>query len=278
VLRRSGWTLHEMVVSLSVMGAVLALVAHHASSQRRLHEALREAIAVREQVTEAGAIAERVVWAVSPLGGDVLAALDSVLEIRMPFGAAAVCASAPGRVTIPAPSQARGNALSAFSDTPEAGDHVAALFHDSLGTTWLNLRAAASPIADVCARFPGGSSGWTIALVEPIVVPPGSALRFARPVRLSLYRASDARWYLGAKEWNEALQRFNAIQPIAGPLRRYDAEVSRSGLAFVYRDARGAGLPAPVETSRIATVTILARGAAADGDSVSVVVSLRNAR
>jgi hypothetical protein len=124
-------------------------------------------------------------------------------------------------------------------------------------------------------------------------VPAGTALRFLRPLRLSLYRASDNRWYLGAKDWNGAAQRFNAIQPLAGPLQPYSADPTKTGLHFGYRDSQDAELPEPVETNRIASVTIVARGestrpvhvaglsSASSGrylDSTAVTIGLRNSR
>jgi hypothetical protein len=275
-LNRGGWTLHEMLISLCVMGGVFALVAHQATTQTRLYTGIQQATLAREHRAQASSIAGRILWSLSPEARDLTVAMDSALQVEMSIGASVVCASAPGMVIMAGPVSQRGAVVAAFSDTPEPGDGVAALFHDSLGTTWLTFRVASAPTAAPCARFPA-FPGWQLTLVEPIQLPEGAALRVLRPLRLSLYRASDNRWYLGAKEWNGEQQRFNTIQPIAGPYDRYDRDPARSGFAFRYLDRLGHELHAPFDAARVATVTIAARSTVGQRtDSGSVTVSLRN--
>ena len=267
-----------MLISLCVMGGVFAIVAHQASTQTRLYTSLQQAALAREHRVQASAIGNRILWSLAPQAGDVTVALDSALQIDMPIGSSVVCGSDSGAVTIAAPSAERGPVLAAFSDTPEPGDRMSALFHDSLGTTWLGVRLAAPPATAPCHRFPA-SSGWRLVLMEPIQLPHGAALRLVRPFRLSLYRASDNRWYLGAKEWNAAQQRFNTIQPIAGPYLAYHADPRQSGFAFRYLDSAGQELSAPVDPSRIAAIAIAARSVVGmASDSGLVTLSLRNVR
>ena len=275
---RTGSTLHEMLISLCVMGGIFGLVAHQATTQRRLYAGIQNATVVRENRAQAQAIAERILWGVAPQAGDVVVALDSALQIQTEIASSVVCASVPGSVTIVAPSLQRGNALAGASDTPEAGDLLAALFHDSTGTTWLSFRIASAPVIAACARFPT-ERGWTFGIVEPLALPQGAAIRVVRPLRLSLYRASDSRWYLGAKEWNGAANRFNSIQPVSGPYGAYATDPWRSGLAFLYRDRFGALLTAPIDAGRIASVSIVVRSSGStSADSGSVSVALRNVR
>ena len=277
-MSRRGWTLHETLISLCVMSGVFAIVAHQASTQTRLYSGIRQSALAREHRAQANAIAGRILWSVAPQAGDVTVALDSALQIDMPIGASVVCESAPGLVVMAAPAAQRGAVLSAFSDTPEPGDRLVALFHDSLGTTWLNFRLASAPTSVPCARFPS-SPGWQFALAEPVELPSGAALRLLRPLRLSVYRASDGRWYLGAKEWNGEQQRFNTIQPIAGPYDKYDRDTGASGFVFRYADPSGAPLIAPFDAARVARISITTRSSVGQvTDSGTVTVSLRNVR
>ncbi len=283
-----------MLISMCVLSGVIALAAHMATEQLRFFRGVGDAAGVRGQVGQASAIVASVLWSVSPRAGDIVVAQDSALEIRMVTGTAVVCASDPGRLTIPAPVTARGNALSAFVETPEAGDRVWMLFDDSLGTSWLAFRVAGSATAGgSCPTFPQVAATWTLSLQEPVVAPLGAPLRFARPFRLSLYRGSDNRWYLGARDWNGESGQFNTIQPVAGPLSAYSANRTSTGLFLVYRDAAGAELSSPVETSRICSVSVISRavslrpvrvrgtGSASPAvfeDSTVVTVALRNSR
>jgi hypothetical protein len=275
-MSRPGWTLHEMLISLCVMGGVFAIVAHQATTQLRLYSGIARTTVARENRQQASAIGERILWSISPQAGDLMVADDSALQLQMPIGVSVVCSSGPGTVTMVAGTSQRGNVLAAFSDMPETGDRMAALFHDSLGATWVTVRLASAPSAASCTRF-AASSGWQVALIEPLELPPGAALRLMRPLRLSLYRASDSRWYLGAKEWNGAQSRFNTIQPVAGPFSSYHPDQARSGLAFLYADRNGQLLEAPVDPALVARISIHVR-THQPPDSGIVSVALRNAQ
>lgn len=269
-----------MLISLGVMSGVMALAAHMASGQLRFFRDASEAVALRNQVGQASAIAASILWGASSVEGDISIALDSAIEVHMPTGASMTCESAPGRVVVPTASGIRGNALTSFTNPPDAGDRMHVLFADTLGTTWLTLHVATPPVpGGLCGHFPGVSETWVVALQELVLVPPGAPLRFTRPLRLSLYRGSDQRWYMGAKDWNGAAQRFNSIQPVAGPLMPYAHDAATTGLLFVYRDGDGVELEHPVDTRRIASITVVSRAASARAqDSSAVAVALRNAR
>jgi hypothetical protein len=276
-MKHGGWTLHEMLISLTILGCVMGFSAHAARSQLRFFQGTAELSALRTQANHASAIPARALWAVSSTAGDLTIAQDTALEFHMPIGSSFACESAPGRIAIASATE-RGNTLASFSETPGPGDRLAALFADSASGTWLTLHIADAPQgAGVCASFPAFQETTTVILVEPIVVPIGAPLRFTRPVRFSLYRGSDGRWFLGMRDWSAESQRLNAIQPVAGPLRSYSAYPGQTGLRFVYRDASGAELQEPVDPGRVASVTILSRSASARfEDSSAVTVALRN--
>ncbi len=279
-MTRKGWTLHEMIISLVVLGGVLALAAHVASGHLRLFREIGEAAALRRQVGQASAVAVAILSHASAAGGDIALALDSAIEIHSPIGTALTCGADAGRVVIPASDARAGNTLAAFAEPPRPGDGLYAFFDDSVGATWLAFHVAAgiSPAAG-CAHFPGVASVWTLELREQVVIPAGAPLRFTRPIRLSIYRGGDSKWYLGARDWNGADGRFNIVQPVAGPLRPYHTDPDSTGLLFIYRDAAGATLEAPFDPARIASITITARAAASRfDDSGTLTVALRNAQ
>jgi hypothetical protein len=276
VNNRVGWTLHEMLISLCVMSGILAVVAHQAASQIRLYGGIQQASFAGENRMQAQAIAERMLWPIAPQAGDLTLAQDSALQLQLPIGSSVVCSATPGAVTVAAGSTQRGSVLAGFSDMPEAGDRIAALFHDSTGTTWLTFRISSAPMTASCARFPVAPA-WQLSIIEPIAIPAGAAVRFVRPLRLSLYKSSDSRWFLGAREWNNASDRFNTIQPVSGPYTRYDEDPYRSGLAFLYYSRTGERLEAPVDPSRVGGISIVVRASTTSkSDSGVVSVVLRN--
>lgn len=281
-----------MLISLTILSAVLGLATHAATRHTRLFRGIDELAVARDHATHTSAIGDRILWGVSPAGGDLLAAHDTALEVRMPVGSAVACDGWAGRVVVPAPTAAPGHTLAAFLDTPQPGDRIAALFSDSLGSTWMTLHVATSPVAAACARFPGVAEAWSITTNEQVTIPSGAILRFSRPLRLAMYRASDSRWYLGAREWNAEGQAFHSIQPVVGPLQPPSSDESVTGFLIVYRDATGSRVLPPFDPAQVASVTIVTRtltGAPVRveglagfgmrrGDSSTVTIALRNAR
>jgi len=289
---RRGWTLHEMIISLAVTGAVLAIAVHAAMGQLRFFDGVTRLSTLRSQLMQTTLIPRALVWSSSTIAGDILVAQDTALELNTVTGSSVVCESAAGWIIVPLPLSA-GNTLSAFAESPQPDDRIAALLEDSMGVTWINLRVAAAPVSGAgCARY-AATGGWTIALAEQLVVPPGTLLRFLRPVRLSTYRASDGRWYLGARDWNAVTHRFNTVQPIAGPVDAPNSSPGAAGLRFEYFDSTGAELAGVGEPRAIAAIGISARsrsaapvrmqGAATDAagrvaDSARVLFAMRNVR
>lgn len=258
---RRGWTLHEMLLSMTVIGVILTVAVQVSVSQQRLFRGASDVASVHSQAGGAAAIAASLLRNVAPQAGDIVVAVDSAIEIQAPIGTAVVCGSAPGSITIPSSAPASGNALGSFIEPPEADDRVLAYWEDSLPGAWRDFTATEPALAgDVCSLSLPASSTWRIALREAAAPPVGSAVRMTRGLRLSLYRASDGFSYLGARDWNGDSQRFNTIQPVAGPLDPYSADKTRTGLLFSFRDRAGVELPMPVEVGRIASVRIVARG------------------
>jgi hypothetical protein len=247
-----------MLISLCVLGIVVGLASHAAFGQLRFFRGVGEVVQLRTQIGHAGAVAASMLRTVG-VGSDILVALDSAIEFRATIGSAFTCTTDSGRVTVPGPAQERGNTLAAFAETPRSGDELFAWASDSVSEGWIALQVGASPFsAATCQRF-GSVDGSAIPLREPIFLKAGASLRFTRRWRLSLYRASDDRWYLGAREWNGATGSFNTIQPVAGPLAPHSADPLTSGLTFEYRDDTGLRLAPPAPPARIASVSVTTR-------------------
>lgn len=251
---RRGWTLHEMIVSLVVAGGIVALAASAATGQLRFFRGAGEVSALRIQLTQGAMVASNVLRDVGSRH-DIHVAQDSAIELSVTIGSAITCASDTGRLRVTRP-QPSGATLASFIEEPQPGDAVHAFVSDSIAG-WIRLTVAAAPLPVPCVRFPE-SAGWQIALAEPFVVPAGAPVRFTRRTRLSHYRASDGRWYVGLREWNAPLARFNAIQPVAGPFAPYSP--TASGIQFDYRDEAGVLLELPADPGRVALVTFVFRG------------------
>lgn len=271
---RRGFTLPELLISLVVLSVVVSLATHVAIQQLRFFRNVEALVERRSQLLQTTTIIRNAVWGASPGLGEIVIAQDSLIELRLVIGTSVACGGLAGEVVVPAPDSSGGNALTSFVRSPEPGDRLSVFFSDTLGMTWLQLAVAAAPVTGAaCLQFPLATATWRIDVQEPLVLPAGAALRFTRPIRLTIYRSSDDRWYLGGQDWNGPLQRFNTIQPVAGPLDPYRA-TPESGLRFAYLDASGVELAQPVDVTRIAAVIVVAR---VEPDSSEAVIRLRNA-
>jgi prepilin-type N-terminal cleavage/methylation domain-containing protein len=272
--RRVGWTLPELLVSLAILGAILGIASHFAVSQLRFYRASTDTAERRGILEQIGAIVGAVVSGVAVQAGDIILAQDTALEVLTPIGGAVACSSLPGAVVVPAATADRGNIFGAYIAQPTTGDRAEALVEDSSGLQLIQLHIVGSATGpDGCFSF--GNATWTLTTAESITIPLGSPLRFTRPIRLSFYKSSDAKWYLGAKDWNGSTAQFNGIQPVTGPLSPFSHDPRKTGLQFSYRDSNGADLMYPFDVREIAALIVLAR---AGPDSSVSVVALRNPR
>ncbi len=280
-----------MLISLSVMAVAAALASQAAVAYLRFFRGAGEIVAVRGQIGAVGTIAGAALWGVSPTLGEISFASDSAIEVLRSIGGAVACHGEPGRLVVPVPLES-GNSLSAFEVQPEVGDLVAVFVRDSVASGWLRATVSAISAGGSCTTFQDAAAAMTLVLAEPLAVAAGAPVRLLRPIRLSHYRASDGQWYFGVRDWNGESQRFNTIQPVAGPLDAHSDNPATSGLTFRYFDSSASDLPSPPDVSRIALVSVTVRGRSRrpvsvagrfrnsvfHADSAHTIVALRNAR
>jgi prepilin-type N-terminal cleavage/methylation domain-containing protein len=288
-LDRRGYTLAELLIALSLGAVVIGLGSMIGFRQQRFHRDVVVAVERADEISELVALLPVSLRAIAPGEGDIAAgaARDTSIEFRATIASAAVCDSATSTVLL-SPVDVVPRLLSVVT-RPEPGD--TAWFLDTSGSleTWVPRSITAVIDSSATCRLgtsaPFGAAPRTSLALRLASPPPArsAVVRMTRPWRYSVYRASDGRWYFGAKEWNAALVRFNTIQPVAGPL----LSASAGGLRFRYLDSLGAVLPAvPPDPRRIASVEVGLRvdsvipGAYSHATTVragaTVVIGLRN--
>ena len=283
---------------MTVGGVALALIAVISVRQQRLYADVADRAALNGQLQQASALLPLELRGASSGGGDIREARDTAIELRSSIATAVVCDTLGGSIILSPVS----SGLTAFAGyltaiapgdtawllergdtadvwTPHAVSSASSVASGACGLLGPRLSAAARTSSRVAIRLSIASSIGNLT---------GSVLRVTRPVRYSLYRGGDGRWYLGQRDWNIVSQRFNTIQPVSGPF----ASAASRGLVFQYVDSTGGALPAPVSDPRaIALIRVDLRGQSrnvmrafagqAQGkstDSVHVAVWLRNRR
>ena len=298
MLTRRGMTLVELIVAMTVGGVALALIAVISVRQQRLYADVADRAALTGQLRQASAVLPIELRGASPGAGDIREARDTAIELRSTIATAVVCDTLGGSIVLP-PATPGATAFAGYLTAIAPGDTAWLLARGDTAEAWIpyavssvspmapgpcgplgpRLNAAARASSRVAIRLGAGG---------PIANLTGVVLRVTRPVRYSLYRGGDGRWYLGQHDWNVASLRFNTIQPVSGPF----SSASSHGLAFQYADSMGAALPDPVADPRaISVIRVDVRGQSRNimrafagqsqgrsTDSVHLAVWLRNRR
>lgn len=257
---RRGFALVEMLVSMTLLGALLAVVSGISAREQRFLRDAGQAVAASERMREARAVLPLDLRGLAP--GDIRLdqASDTAVEFRAVIASALVCDTS-GTELILAPERADSGAFASFVHGAESGDTAWLLTRTADSVRWLAVRVDAAYVGSsgtctsALAAIPAAGARWRVRLdarASRPAVPPGTALRITRPVRYGTYRAGDAAWYVGVREWNPALARYDPVQPVAGPLAS-----AASGFRLRYYDLAGQALaPGSPDIARVATITI----------------------
>ena len=294
---RRGFSLVELLVAMVVAGVVLALLTLTGLRQQRLIADLFDDAALSGQLREASALLPTDLRVLGSAAGDLREARDTALEARGTIASAVVCDTARGSVVLAAVTDS-ADTYTSYATSIQPGD-TAWLYQSVNGNeSWvpraINSVAATAagrcaPIGPLLRAEVAARARTAITLdsaVDAAVI--GRPLRVTRSLRLSLYRSSDGTWNLGERDWNPSTQRFNSIQPLAGPF----LPANTAGLTFEYLDSNRAAMPTPLADPRAAAAiaftlrgetryAVRALGATQQGrrvDTARVVVLLRNRR
>lgn len=279
-MRRTGVTLVELLVALSLGGLVLAV---GAGSLLRQQRAARWIDGITGAELQLRPVLRLVADELEPLDagtGDLAAgqASDSSLELRAVVASSLTCDSSAAVTLVPQTDASP--ALGGAARAPVVGDSVW-LFRDSLG--WEGHPVTAVTRTTAACGVPTAAPGptFTVTLDAQAGVRAATPIRVTRWERWVVYRAADGRWHLGIRDWNASAARFLAAQPVAGPFVRRTSDGRRTG--FRYFDVSDAELvPDGTNERAIARVRITtlspvssATGGAVRQDSADAVLSRR---
>ena len=287
VPRRRGFTLAEVLLALVLGAIVLGLASAMGTRLQRQLSREGARLAMGEQLAVAGAVLSPDLRALAVMSGDIRAgeARDTSLELRVTFASALVCGGSGKSVNIAPYLGAFGK--SSFPGL-QSGDTLWLLADADSGENWRPLRSQASRrTPGSCGAIADAEGGnafdvahlWEVDVRDSVTVHVGGIVRGTRPVRYSLYRGGDGKWYLGARSWNSTMSQFNVIQPISGP-----HAPPALGSRFSYYDSAGVPLSSgALDTRRIARIDIVLVGDATGAsltarDSLVIVVAPRNRR
>lgn len=289
-------------MAIVVVAIVGGGIAEAMRRQQQVFRAIAVMVGARADVRDAAEVLASDLASVTPLDTIALAA-DTAVEFFSTIAHSISCDSAPGYTVRLPPEQTVGEThLTSMLATPDTGDVVLLYVRDTAvagGARW--DRHAVAAVSDqsagtACPASTGFTSAEDAALPSTILtlhaptsdaVSAGAAVRVLRRVRYSLYRSSDAKWYLGSRRCNAyGTPACGTIQPLSGPYAAYAA--GQGGLALTYFDAAGESLSSGAALYGTARVDVAVRGrsslmarpghagVAQYSDSTAIAVALRN--
>jgi len=302
---RRGFTLTELIVSITLAAGSAAFMIGTLTRQERFHSSASVILDTRAQLRDAADVLVTDLRSASVAIFGIPVMTDSAIEVYTTIASSVVCVVQSSQsVSLPPIVLASGNTLTSMQAQPDTGD-LALIYGVGPGprdsARWESVRVASYSARSLAVSCPvssgftttgdeqSGATGFllTLAASPQFSIRPGTPLHFVRRVRYSLYRSSDSKWYLGHRRCNAAgSSQCDGIQPVAGPYEPYGG--AGPGLSFRYYDLDGDTLPAGPMSANVARIDIVLRGRAGassrlsgDGrlahrDSVIVSVSPRN--
>lgn len=285
-IRRSGFTLVELLVTLIIMSVVLGTITTLLVRQQRFYRSTSDMMEARTQVRQAIDMLPADLRGLSSSdvrnGTDIYAASDKAIEFRAITGSSVLC-RIPNTTTVVLPplNLAAGTRLSTWTGSLQVGDSLL-VYDDSSSASGNNddhwaiygvtaVAAIGASSGSACGTASGFVSAADVtaglvsyqltlgaALTPTISI--GAPIRIFHRRRYELYQPTgSSSWYLGTYECRTTC---GTLTPVSGPFAAYSTAAGSSGLGFVYIDSLGAviaGTPSATQRATIARITITAR-------------------
>ena len=298
--RRSGFTLVELLITMTILGLLGTMVTAVMVGQQRFFQRTTQQMDVRRELRTAVTMLSADLRSVSSAAGDIVTFDRMSITFRGLLGAAVVCAT-PTRAQLDlVPTNTARMQLSNFTSDPAVGDSVVVLRNDSSGVSgeyWSAHRITSvssstttcSPSPYVDATLDAGKSRLRLAVTPnlPDSVVAGAPLRLLRTTRYALATQTSGAWYLGRSEYTGGA--WTAAVPVAGPFQAASA-AGTGGLGLAMYDSLGVAVTAVGSSNRISRIDVVARAAGERSsgvmgsnstevlDSLLVSIALRNRR
>ena len=293
-LARRGYTVAELIATLTLLGLVGTIVAKLMLGQQRFYHRQTEQTSVRRELRTSLSLLPSDLRSVSSSGGDLTNFDANSVTFRNMLGASVVCSKPNANTMDLPPLNMAHNVLTSWYTQPQVGDSIFA-FNEGMARgaeddSWTGLLITGiSQDAALCPGSPytdavldAGKPRFrvTVTPVIPDSVKIGAGIRFERSTRYSLNASASNRYYLSRSEYAGGV--WGVPTPVSGP---YDSP--GSGLRFRFFDSLGVEVTNVANSRRVARIDMLlkATGASTSGslgkgtavkDSLALRIALRN--
>jgi prepilin-type N-terminal cleavage/methylation domain-containing protein len=268
---RRGFTLTEVMVTLFILSVVgVAIGRVMMKQQQSYRDTSREASMQREMRLATGLLPAEL-RSTSSAGADILEMEEDKVTFLANIGSSIICQKVGNTHFVIPPLQTAIITTSNWYTPPQPGDSVFLLDDGLLKgaedddwarreiQTWAtSVQCPGAPYTD--ATLDAGKPRYLVGITGtiPDSVRLGAVVRFARPVRYSLYAAASGTWYLGYQE--RVAGSWSAIEPVGGPFRPFLAgDANPSGMQLRYFDSLGTRLTNIVDRQRVSRIDVYLR-------------------
>ena len=292
--KRSGFTLLELLITLTILGVLGAVIAQLMMNQQRFFQRSVEQMSVRRELRTAMSVLPAELRSLSTSGGDLTALAPTQMQFRGLIGASIVCEKPSAQEVVLPPLDLAHNTLTSWYTDPVAGDTMYAFDEgNSRGAeddTWVPLLITGvatttsdclgAPFTDPALDAGKRRFRVTVATNIPDSVKIGAGVRFYRHMRYTLTESSERKWYLSRAE----LLQGNWTSPtyISGPYRH----PVQGGISFRYFDSTGVEVMSSASARDVARVDLILQAEGMQGsdpryptpprDSLAFRIALRN--
>lgn len=312
--RRAGFTLAELMITITLLGIIGGLLTTVLMRQQRFHRAVASVADSRARMRDVATILPSDLRSISTAGDDILTMDVNSIQFRAFIGAAVLCRYGAATIVELAPKVLVSGSVLTSWITPPGPNDVAYLYNDgalpgnaddqwspfTITDTTSSTNSAWCPSNNVPAYTTAADNAarryrLTLnAAPNQAQIKIGAPIRFAREVRYSVYQAADNQWYVG---YERCTPNADPTLPgvcagrelLAGPVQPATTDTLTSGLFFVYYDQTGTRLTNVADASQIARISVGIRTISeslrqatasnkqfASGDSLRFVVGIRN--
>ncbi len=273
-LRRAkvGFTLTEVLVTLMILGIVGTAVFRVLIKQQQSYRDTSSQAGMQRELRLTSSLLPSELRSMSSSGGDVQEMDEDKVTFLANIGSGIVCEKVGNTHIVIPPLNTAGVTMTNWYSQPIPGDSVF-LYSDSLlkgaeDDAWerrdiVNI----SQNANKCPGLPytdptldAGKSRWMIGIGGniPDSVRIGAVVRFARPVRYSLYAEASGKWYVGYQEYLNGA--WTQTEAVGGPFNRFiSGDPNPSGLQFRYFDSLGVRLYSVADRLSVSRMDIYLR-------------------
>ncbi|MGH8638992.1 MAG: type II secretion system protein [Burkholderiales bacterium] len=279
--RRSGFTLIELMIVVTLVAIIGTMLTLLLMRQQRFHRAVASVTDARARMRDIATILPTDIRSISSAGADILAIDVNSMQFRAFIGSAVLCRYGGAQIIeVPPQVLASGNVLTAWINPPVPND-IAFIYDDGPAGGNADDSWGRYTITDTTSAV---DATWCPAVGNPaftqvaddnkrryrltLGVAPnqarvkiGAPIRFAREVRYSVYQGSDNQWYVGYERCvpnvDPALPGACANREVlAGPVLPATTDTLTSGLFFVYYDQTGNQITNVAQANQIARISV----------------------